>query len=123
MLFALGDTPVERLTDFDTYYATVPPVAACIVLYLLALAAMAATVAMTGWRWAAVADRPWLRRCLRTLTASAVCELAFCAARLAAVAARWPGANWDALSTKAAPPSPSPLPPPSGWRFPPADRA
>ncbi|WP_050506938.1 MAB_1171c family putative transporter [Streptomyces rimosus] len=103
VLFALGDTPTERLADFDTYYATVPPIATCIVLYLLALAAMAASVAVTCWRWATVAGRPWLRRGLRVLTASAACELAFCAARLTAVAARWPGANWDALNTKAAP--------------------
>ncbi|GCD40814.1 MAB_1171c family putative transporter [Streptomyces paromomycinus] len=103
VLFALGDAPVERLTDFDTYYATTPLIAACIVLYLLALAAMAASVGVTCWRWATVAGRPWLRRGLRVLTASAATEVAFCAIRLAAVTARWAGEDWDALNTKVAP--------------------
>lgn len=102
-LFALGDAPVERLTDFDTYYATVPLIAACIVLYLLALAAMAGSVGVTCWGWAAVAGRPWLRRGLRVLTASAAIEVTFCAIRLSAVAARWAGADWNTLNTKVAP--------------------
>ena len=37
VLFVLGDTPVERLVDFDTYYANEPFVREMIVLYLVAL--------------------------------------------------------------------------------------
>lgn len=103
VLFVVGETPVERRVDFDTYYATTPYIVEFILLYLLAVtAAMAALVRMCR-KWAQVAGRPWLRRGLRLIVVGAVGALGFSVAKLAAVAARWCGADWDWLSSRLAP--------------------
>ncbi|MEE1929207.1 MAB_1171c family putative transporter [Streptomyces sp. TRM 70351] len=103
VLFALGDTPQERRTDFDTHYATTPYTCVFIVLYLVALAVAMTVLIREGRRWAAVAGRPWLRRGLRFIVAGAAGALGFCLAKLAAVAARWTGRDWDPLNTEVAP--------------------
>ena len=101
-LFALGDAPVERRTDLDTYYATAPWVGQMIVLYLLGhMTAAVATTALC-WRWAREVHG-WLRAGLWLLVGGWLLNLSFSGLKLAAVAARWTGRDWDVLSTTLAP--------------------
>ncbi|MFI0914248.1 MAB_1171c family putative transporter [Streptomyces abikoensis] len=103
--FTVGDAPVERRVDLDTYYATAPGMREMIVLYLLAV--VVGSVAMTAmcWRWAPqVRHRAWLRRGLHTIALGYIISLGFAVLKGAAVAARWTGNDWDELSTLAAPP-------------------
>jgi hypothetical protein len=66
VLFVAGDAPVERRTDFDTYYATTPWIGQMIALYLLGhMTAAAATTALCR-RWA-LEVRGWLRAGLNLL--------------------------------------------------------
>jgi len=103
VLFALGDTPDERLIDFDTYYARTPYIAEFIVIYLVLSGTASARIVWMCWRWAPVAGRPWLRRGLRAITVGAVLGLAFSVLKLIAVVARWFGVDLDVLSSRAAP--------------------
>ncbi|MER6912017.1 MAB_1171c family putative transporter [Streptomyces sp. NPDC000594] len=103
VLFALGDTPVERLRDFDTYYATTPYIREMVVLYLLANAVSAVVTTVMCLRWARAVGG-WLRLGLLVLVVGLVLNLAFGSAKLTAVAARWAGAEYDGLSTTVAPP-------------------
>jgi hypothetical protein len=102
-LFALGETPVERRVDFDTYYATTPYTVEFILLYLLAMTVAMVGLIRTGARWARVAGRPWLRRGLRLIVAGSAGALAFSLAKLVAVAGVWTGRDWAFLSTEVAP--------------------
>ncbi|PJE94166.1 hypothetical protein CUT44_28140 [Streptomyces carminius] len=102
-LFAAGEAPVERRTDFDTYYATDPRLAGFVVLYLVALGVAMVLLVRMCLRWARVAGRPWLRRGLRTVALGALGALGFTAVKLTAVAARWAGADWGWLDYRAAP--------------------
>ncbi|NYV78962.1 hypothetical protein, partial [Streptomyces sp. UH6] len=103
VLFAWGDAPVERLRDFDTYYASTPFVREMVLLYLFSL--LAAGVAMN------VLCLRWIRRvCGRQLRGSLfliALGFGFCAlyavAKLTAVVVRWAGGNIDGLSTWGAP--------------------
>ncbi|MEW2417217.1 MAB_1171c family putative transporter [Streptomyces sp. NPDC046866] len=104
-LFALGDAPVERRRDFDTYYANTPYVREMIVVYLLAHTATAVVVSVTCWRWASEVSSGWVRYGLRTLVTGFAFNLAFGVLKAVAVAARWLGADLDVLSTSAAPPA------------------
>ncbi|MFE0061400.1 MAB_1171c family putative transporter [Streptomyces sp. NPDC059003] len=102
-LFSLGDAPVERVRDLDTYYANTPFIREMIVLYLLAHAVAAIAMATLCWRW--LHDMGgWLRAVLLCQVGAAAGLLAFDLAKLTAVAARWMGQNWDDLSTSVAPP-------------------
>ncbi|MCT2593535.1 hypothetical protein LHJ74_27140 [Streptomyces sp. N2-109] len=103
VLFFLGDAPVERRLDFDTYYANTPYIAESILVYLLALAVAMIQLIRTGAHWAQIAGRAWLRRGLWFIVAGAVGGLLFALSKLVAVVARWTGRNWDALSTDVAP--------------------
>ncbi|MFD5934151.1 DUF6545 domain-containing protein [Streptomyces sp. NPDC060333] len=109
VLFALGDAPVERPRDFDTYYATTPFISAMLVLYLLAyiFAAVAMTVMCGNWmrdvctrptRGARTAVERSLRVGLIVLVIASVVNIAFGSFKLAAIAARWAGRDWDALN-------------------------
>lgn len=51
VLFALGDAPVERLRDFDTYYARTPYLRELIVLYLTAMTVAGLAMTALCWRW------------------------------------------------------------------------
>ncbi|MCD9145987.1 hypothetical protein LUZ16_28710 [Streptomyces albireticuli] len=103
-LFALGNAPEERRVDLDTYYANTPFIREMIVLYLLATGVAAISISTVCGSWARHATgRPWLQRGLRVLTAGFLCNLGFDLTKLAAVAARWTGTDWDNLSTLAAP--------------------
>ncbi|MCO8308819.1 MAB_1171c family putative transporter [Streptomyces sp. RKCA744] len=101
VLFLAGDAPIERRTDFETYYATTPYMAEFTLLYLLAQAVTLVSVAWRCWHWARVAGRPWLKRGLRLITIGAVCGVGVSVSRTTAVAARWAGADWDVLNTRA----------------------
>lgn len=102
VLFAAGEAPVERRTDLDTYYATTPFIREMITLYLVAHMTAAVTTATLSWRWTRQVTG-WTRRGLRSLAAGWLFNIAFGAAKLAAVAARWTGHDWDVLSTRVAP--------------------
>lgn len=102
VLFALGDTPSERRTDFDTYYATTPFVAEAIVLYLVAHLAAVVTTASWSLRWAREVSG-WLRAGLLTLGAGTVVGAGYSLCKLTAVVAWWCGTDWSPLGTEFAP--------------------
>lgn len=102
VLFALGDTPVERQRDLDTYYANTPFVREMIVLYLAAFTvAGLATVVMCG-RWA-LQVRGRLRAGLVLIASGFLLNVPYALAKFTAVVARWNGHDLDGLSTYLAP--------------------
>ncbi|MFJ2260209.1 MAB_1171c family putative transporter [Streptomyces sp. NPDC087844] len=102
VLFVLGDTPVERLRDFDTYYADAPFVREMIVLYLGALAVAGVAMNVMCGRWA-LQVQGRLRAGLLIIVAGYVCNIAYLTAKFTAVVARWNGGNLDYLSSDVAP--------------------
>ncbi|MET8895872.1 MAB_1171c family putative transporter [Streptomyces albogriseolus] len=100
--FALGEAPVERRTDLDTYYATTPYIAQMIVLYLLAHLTAATVTAVSSLRWARRV-RGGLRAGLLLLGAGAACGAGYSVTKLVAVAARWSGRDWTTLGTTVSP--------------------
>ncbi|MFD9025828.1 MAB_1171c family putative transporter [Streptomyces parvulus] len=102
VLFALGDAPVERRTDLDTYYAKTPFLAQMIVLYLAAHLTAATVTTCSALRWARQV-RGGLRAGLTLLGAGALCGAGYSTAKLVAVAARWSGRDWSALGTTVSP--------------------
>ncbi|MET9115680.1 MAB_1171c family putative transporter [Streptomyces longwoodensis] len=100
--FGLGDAPVERRTDFDTYYATTPFVAEMIVLYLVGHLAAVAVTTVSALRWARQVDG-WLRAGLVTLGVGTLCNAGYSISKLVAVVARWCGRDWSALGTTISP--------------------
>ncbi|WP_030769793.1 MULTISPECIES: MAB_1171c family putative transporter [unclassified Streptomyces] len=103
VLFALGEAPVERLRDFDTYYANTPYIGHMIALYLLAHLVAAVVMVVLCWRWS-LQVRGWLRVGLVIIVIGYVFNLAYDATKMTAVIARWSGHDLDGLSTYAAPP-------------------
>ncbi|MFD9570072.1 MAB_1171c family putative transporter [Streptomyces sp. NPDC059982] len=106
VLFVIGDAPVERLRDLDTYYATTPWIREMIVCFLLAhtVGALALTaLCAQWWRRADRSLRP-LRTGLALIVLSGLLDLAYLAAKWAAFAAHWAGRDWVVLSTDVAPP-------------------
>jgi len=103
VLFALGDAPVERLRDLDTYYATTPYIREMIVLYLVAHLGAGIRMTVLCWRWSQQV-RGWLRAGLVAIVFGSIFNLGYGVTKFAAVFARWAGHDWDALSTSAAPP-------------------
>ncbi|MEU9252201.1 MAB_1171c family putative transporter [Streptomyces sp. NPDC048270] len=96
VLFVIGDAPVERLRDLDTYYATTPWIREMIVCFLLAHTVGTSALTVLCGKWLRRAD-PSLRP-LRTGLALIVCggllDLAYLAGKWASVAARWAGRDW-----------------------------
>ncbi|MGW3493437.1 MAB_1171c family putative transporter [Streptomyces sp. NPDC001020] len=101
-LFVLGDAPVERLRDFDTYYAHTPFVREMIVLYLLALTVAGVAMNIMCGRWA-LQVHGWLRVGLLIIVVGYLFNLAYLTTKLSAVVARWNGHDLDYLSSDAAP--------------------
>lgn len=102
VLFALGDVPVERLRDFDTYYAGEPFIREMIVLYLGALAVAGVAMSVMCGRWA-LQVQGRLRAGLLIIVGGYLFNLAYLTTKFTAVIARWNGANLDYLSSDAAP--------------------
>ncbi|MEU6277114.1 MAB_1171c family putative transporter [Streptomyces populi] len=102
VLFALGEAPTERRTDFDTYYAMTPFTAEMIVLYLLAHLTAVVTTALWSLRWAREVHGR-LRAGLLTMGAGTVVGAGYSVSKLTAVVARWCGTDWSALGTKVSP--------------------
>ncbi|GGY13611.1 MAB_1171c family putative transporter [Streptomyces djakartensis] len=100
-LFALGEAPVERRTDLDTYYASTPYLREMIVLYLTGHLTAIAVTAVSALRWAREV-RGWLRAGLVTLGVGAVCAAGFSVVKLVAVTARWSGRDWSLLGSEVA---------------------
>ncbi|MER5772175.1 DUF6545 domain-containing protein [Streptomyces sp. NPDC001985] len=101
-LFIAGDTPVERLYDFDTYYANTPYIREMIVLYLLAHGFASTVMVVLCLRWAGAVDG-LLRLGLRLLVVGYGLDLGYDVVKGCAVIARWAGGDWDTLSTDVAP--------------------
>jgi hypothetical protein len=107
VLFFLGDTPVERPWDFDTYYATTPFIREMLLLYLLAFIVAGGATARACWRWAAeLSGRGCSRRSLQTgllvLVVVSLTSVVFGVLKLVAILARWTGHDWDGLNAAAA---------------------
>ncbi|WP_030293441.1 MAB_1171c family putative transporter [Streptomyces katrae] len=103
VLFALGDAPVERLRDLDTYYASTPYIREMILLYLAAHTTAAVTMTLLCWRWAREVHGA-LRSGLGLIAGGYVLNLLYDIAKFTAIGARWAGSDdWDALSSEIAP--------------------
>ncbi|MFI2504832.1 MAB_1171c family putative transporter [Streptomyces sp. NPDC018972] len=100
--FTLGEAPVERRTDLDTYYATTPFIAQMIVLYLLAHLTAVTVTAVSSLRWARRV-RGGLRAGLTLLGTGSLCGAGYSVAKLVAVGARWSGRDWSRLDTTVSP--------------------
>ncbi|MFF0787741.1 MAB_1171c family putative transporter [Streptomyces spiralis] len=100
--FALGDAPVERRTDLDTYYATTPFIAEMIVLYLVGHLVAVSVTTVLSLRWAREVDG-WLRAGMVVLGLGALCGAGYSVTKLTAVVARWCGRDWSELSTDVSP--------------------
>ncbi|MFF2211847.1 DUF6545 domain-containing protein [Streptomyces antibioticus] len=105
VLFALADVPVERLRDIDTYYANTPYMRELILLYLLAHTNSSLITNYLIWNWIRTDGLDaWLRWGLKFLGVGYALQLAFDAAKLTALVARWNDRDLDWLSTAVAPP-------------------
>ncbi|MGW7062388.1 MAB_1171c family putative transporter [Streptomyces sp. NPDC054904] len=105
-LFVIGDAPVERLRDLDTYYANTPWLREMIVCYLLAHTVGSTALSVLCLKWTLRVD-PALRSLrwgLALLMLGGLMDLGYLVAKWAAVGARWSGRDWDFLSTHVAPP-------------------
>jgi hypothetical protein len=104
VLFALGSTPVERRTDFDTYYARTPYIDAMISLYLVAHLIAVTITCLWSLRWAMGRTvRGWVRASLLTLAIGTLIGAGFSITKLTAVIALWSGHDLDFLSTRLSP--------------------
>lgn len=102
VLFALGEAPVERLRDLDTYYARTPYIREMILLYLAAHTTAAVTMTLLCRRWAREVHGA-LRTGLGLIAFGYVLNLLYDIAKFSAIGARWADADWDVLSTEVAP--------------------
>jgi hypothetical protein len=100
--FALGDAPVERRRDLDTYYADTPYIREMILLYLLGhlVAAVSATVSSLCWSRHV---RGWLRAGLVVMGTGTLAGAGYSVSKLVAVVARWCGRDWSGLGTTVSP--------------------
>ncbi|MGW9372984.1 DUF6545 domain-containing protein [Streptomyces xanthophaeus] len=110
--FSLGEVPVERARDFDTYYATTPYIREMLVLYLLAHTVAACATTVLCWTWARRIRRQVretddtrvsvtvrsLRAGLSFLIFAFLVNTVFGVLKLAAVLRRWSGGDWDVLN-------------------------
>ncbi|MEV5989573.1 DUF6545 domain-containing protein [Streptomyces sp. NPDC052051] len=90
--FLLGDHHVERLRDFDTYYAATPWTREMILLYLLAHTVAVLFTSALLWTWESrVRGTGWLHTGVVLLTVGYAMNLLFDLAKLTPVVARWNG--------------------------------
>lgn len=102
--FVIGDAPDERLVDFDTYYAKTPWVCGVVLTYLITHIVSSTAITLMCWRGASQV-RSWTRAGMCVLILGFTLNLAYGAAKLTAVLARWTDMNLDFLSTSVAPPT------------------
>ncbi|MEU7061415.1 MAB_1171c family putative transporter [Streptomyces sp. NPDC046197] len=100
--FAIGDTPLERRTDFDTFYATTPFIREMIVLYLVGHLTAAGVTTVLSLRWAREVHG-WLRAGMVTLGIGMAFNCGYSISKLTAVVARWCGRDWSMLGTTVSP--------------------
>ncbi|MFG2988786.1 MAB_1171c family putative transporter [Streptomyces sp. NPDC048257] len=105
-LFVIGDAPVERLRDLDTYYATTPWIREMIVCFLVAHTMGTSALTWLCGKWLARTDRSLrpLRTGLALIVLAGLMDLAYLVAKWASVVARWVGRDCVYLSTDVAPP-------------------
>ncbi|MEU8432868.1 MAB_1171c family putative transporter [Streptomyces sp. NPDC029216] len=101
VLFALGEAPVERLRDLDTYYAGTPYLREMIVLYLVGHTAASVVMASLCLRWMRHVEGE-LRAGLALMVTGYLLAICFGLLKFTAVGARWAGTDWDVLSTEVA---------------------
>ncbi|GGT84628.1 MULTISPECIES: DUF6545 domain-containing protein [Streptomyces] len=109
--FVLGEAPVERQRDFETYYANTPFMREMVLLCLFAVTAAAAAAAAACWKWARDIRRECperktpagrlLRVGLTVLAVGFLTNVTYGSAKLAAVAAAWSGRDWEPLNRAA----------------------
>ncbi|MFI5979936.1 MAB_1171c family putative transporter [Streptomyces sp. NPDC051555] len=102
VLFVLGDAPVERLTDMDTYYASTPYIREMLLLYLLAHTANGIIVTALCWVWARQVHGA-LRAGLILICIGHLFNLAYDGLKFTAIVSRWLGHDRDYLSAGVAP--------------------
>ncbi|MBT2543901.1 hypothetical protein J7E99_25180 [Streptomyces sp. ISL-44] len=96
VLFVIGDAPVERVRDLDTYYATTPWIREMVVCFLLAhtVGTSALTLLCGKWLWHADRSLRPLRTGLALIVFGGLLDLTYLGAKWASVAARWAGRDW-----------------------------
>jgi len=100
VLFLLA--PLEETTpSLAGRYARYPWVAQYLAVYLGTLAVASAAVARLCWRFAKIAQRPWLRRGLRVAVVSALFGMLFCVCKGAYVTGLWLGVDLRFLEAAA----------------------
>ncbi|MFD7262311.1 MAB_1171c family putative transporter [Streptomyces sp. NPDC059874] len=101
VLFALGDAPVERIRDLDTYYAGTPWIREMILLYLAAHTVAAVTMLVLSRRWSRQVPGT-LKVGLLLIAAGSAGTFSYDLLKYTAIVARWLGHDWDWLSTNVA---------------------
>ncbi|WP_426368604.1 MAB_1171c family putative transporter [Streptomyces sp. E-08] len=109
--FALGDAPVERPRDFETYYAGTPFIREMVLLCLFAVTAAATAAAVACRRWARDIRREHpgrrtsaegaLRLGLTVLTVGFLSNVVYGVAKLVAIVGTWTGRAWEPLNQAA----------------------
>ncbi|MFE5513716.1 MAB_1171c family putative transporter [Streptomyces sp. NPDC056529] len=109
--FALGEAPVERQRDFETYYATTPFIREMVLLCLLACTAAtgAAAVACLSWAYDIRRRCPErgtsaggsLRIGLAVLAVGFLTHLTYAVVKLVSVVGVWFGRDWEAANQTA----------------------
>jgi uncharacterized protein DUF6545 len=97
ILFSVSDVPVERITDFETYYARQPTVAALLMVYDIMDGIGLGLIAYGCLKWSRsvdLADRPWLRRGLFLYGFAALLGFASFVEKFSAVVSNWFGLHW-----------------------------
>ncbi|MET9698489.1 MAB_1171c family putative transporter [Streptomyces sp. NPDC006529] len=102
VLFVLGDAPVERLVDMDTYYANTPYIREMLLLYLLAHTANGIIVTCLCWVWARQVHGA-LRGGLILICIGHQFNLVYDGLKFVAIGSRWLGHDRDYLSAGLAP--------------------
>ncbi|MEW1994061.1 MAB_1171c family putative transporter [Streptomyces coelicoflavus] len=104
LTFILADVPTARIYDLDTYYAGTPWMREHILLYIAAHTVSSLVAVSMLWKWFPEVANRRLKAGVVFLQLGFASGLVFDGAKLAALGARWSGHDWDALSTRAAPP-------------------
>jgi hypothetical protein len=102
ILFALGDAPVERTREFDSYYATTPYIREMILLYLASHSVAILIMMRLCLTWRREVSGP-LRVGLSLILVGSWFDLGFQASKYTSVVARWFGHDLDFFSTSVAP--------------------